>query len=258
MLRDSDYLGSTGENVVAQKRMMPQEKLIRIFLDGNLFSYLLCTPVDMKELVIGWLFTQGCIGALDEINSLSACDTETDINVWLRSELASPPSKYRFVTSSGCSGGQVDSLQYFKDIEKLRSSLSVSGKDLVDIMSRMFDKLASIIDNSGLHCASLARSDNFSDILIGYDIGRHNAVDKVIGAGLLKDIDFASTILTTSGRISSDMVLKAAAAGVPIVVSPKSITTLAVDIASSAGIAAVGRLGRQDRIVVGQVSRIAD
>ena len=241
-----------------QQRTMPEEKLVKVFVNGSLFSFLLCTPINMKELAVGWLFTQGCIRSMDDINSLSVCDSMDDINVWLASEPTSPPSKYRFITSSGCSGGQVDSLQYFKEIEKLRSSLRVSGKDLVGIMSRMFDKLASITDNSGLHCASLARSDNFSDILIGYDIGRHNAVDKVIGAGLLEDIDFGSTILTTSGRISSDMVLKAAAAGVPVIVTQKSITTLAVDIASSAGIAVVGRLNKPDAAVMGQADRIAD
>jgi FdhD protein len=258
MLLDSDYSGTAGENAVARKGTLPQERLIRIFLNGNLFSYLLCTPVDMKELVIGWLLTQGCIGALNDIDSLKACDSDTDVNVWLRSELALSPSKYHFVASSGCSGGQLNSLRYFKDIKKLESPLTVNIKDLAGLMSGMFRKLATVTNNAGLHCASLTASDDFSNMLLTYDIGRHNAVDKVIGAGLLKDIDFASAILTTSGRISSDMVLKAATAGVPIIVSPKSITTLAVDLASSAGIAAVGRLGRQGRIIAGQVGRIAE
>jgi FdhD protein len=243
---------------MARNGTMPQEKLIRIFLNDRLFSHLLCTPVDMKELVVGWLLTQGCIGALDDIDSLRVCDSDTDVNVWLRSELDSSPSRHHFVTASGCSGGQVNSLQYFKDIKKLESPLTVHVDDLTVLMSGMFRKLANVGNNRGLHCASIAAGGDYSSILLRYDIGRHNAVDKVIGAGLLKGIDFSSAILATSGRISSDMVLKAATAGVPIIVSPKSITTLAVDIASSAGIAAVGRFGRRDRIVAGQVDRIAE
>jgi len=239
-----------------QQRTLPEEKLIRVFINNNFFSYLLCTPVSIKELAIGWLFTQGYINILDDVNSLNACDDMLDINVYLKSEPPSSSSKYDFITSSGCGGGQVSSLQYFKDIKKLRSSLEVNVKNLVSVMSEMLRKLASITSSSGLHCAALVRNDDFSDLLIGYDVGRHNAVDKVIGAGLLKGVDFDSTIMTTSGRISSDMVLKAAAAGVPIIASQRSVTTLAVDIASSAGIAVVGRLNRPSRIVAGKIERI--
>jgi len=74
----------------------------------------------------------------------------------------------------------------------------------------------------------------------------------------MKNIDFGSSILATSGRISSDMVLKAVAAGVPVLASQRSVTTLAVEIAEAAGIALVGRLSKPDRIILGQKDRIMD
>lgn len=241
---------------MARTSTLPQEELIRLFINGRFFSHLLCTPVNMKELAIGWLFTQGIINSLDEMSSLDLCDGVSDIRVSLKSEVVWQPSQYRPVTSSGCSGGQMNSLQYLKDVAKLESSLTVRSRDLVRIMSAMFHKLAALNNNSGMHCASLVSGADFSDMLLGYDVGRHNAVDKVIGAGLLKGIGFDRTVLATSGRVSSDMVLKAAAAGVPIIVSQRSVTSLAAHIASSAGIAVVGRLTKPDRLVIGQTDRI--
>lgn len=237
---------------------LPQEELIRLFINDRFFSHLLCTPVNMKELTVGWLFTQGIINSLEDITSLNLCDGVSDIRVSLEAELITQPSQYRPVTSSGCSGGQVNSLQYLKDMVKLESSLTVSSRDLVRMMSAMFHKLVALNNNSGMHCASLVNGVDFSDMLLTYDVGRHNAVDKAIGAGLLKGIDFGSAILATSGRVSSDMVIKAAAAGVPVIASQRSVTSLAADMAASAGIAVVGRLNKPDRLVLGQTDRIID
>jgi len=241
-----------------KQKSLPQEQLLGLFINGRFFSHILCTPVDVKELTIGWLFTQGYIAGTDDINSLGVCDGVTDISVSLRTGFPSQPPKYRPVATTGCAGGQVNPAEYFKDMEKLTSSLKVSGSCLPAVMSAMFRDLASRGSMSGMHCASLASGNNFTDLLVGHDVGRHNAVDKVIGAGLLRGIDFGSAVLATSGRVSSDMVLKAMSVGVPVIVSQRSVTTLAAAIAESVGIAIVGRLNKPDRIILGQTDRITD
>ncbi len=240
------------------KRALPQEEVIRLYMNGDLFTHLLCTPVSMKELAIGWLFTQGIVTGLEDITSLDVCDGVSDIRVALSPESDARSSRYRPITSSGCGGGQINSLQYLKKVARLESSLTVRTSDLVSIMSRTFRELASLNANSGMHCASLVSGGDFSDMLLAYDVGRHNAVDKAIGAGLLKGIDFGSAILATSGRVSSDMVIKAATAGLPVIASQRSVTSLAADMASSAGIAVVGRLNKPDRLILGQRDRIVD
>ena len=77
-------------------------------------------------------------------------------------------------------------------------------------------------------------------VIIKEDIGRHNAVDKVIGAALQCGVKFGETIICSSGRLSSDMILKAASAGIPVVVSRTAPTSLAIDIAEEMGITLIG------------------
>jgi FdhD protein len=120
----------------------------------------------------------------------------------------------------------------------------------------MFRRLREIDPGSGIHCASISESGQDGSILTSYDIGRHNAVDKAIGAGALNSVDFSRTVLATSGRISSDMVLKAIQAGIPILVSQRSVTSLAAAMADKAGIAIVGRMGKDEPVIIDCKSRV--
>lgn len=94
----------------------------------------------------------------------------------------------------------------------------------------------------GVHCAALGNGDGI--LHQSEDIGRHNAVDKVVGWGFLRDIPLNRLQLLTTGRVSSDMVAKAARAGIPVVISLSIPTSLAVEIAHRTGITLIGRAGR--------------
>ncbi|HUV29856.1 MAG TPA: formate dehydrogenase accessory sulfurtransferase FdhD [Acidobacteriota bacterium] len=241
-----------------QKGQLPEEKMVRLFLNGRFFSHLLCTPRDLKEFAVGWLFCQEYIDGPDQIDTLgvASCDGSPDISVCLSTPVPSQPSPASLVTPTGCGGGRIESSQYLRDLVPLTSPLTISAGRLPGIMSMMFRELASRGGGPGVHCAALVTGDDPSAWPMGFDVGRHNAVDKAIGAGLLHGVDFGAAILATSGRVSSDMVLKSARAGVPVVTSQRSVTTLAAEIAAAAGIAVVGRLNRPDRVVLGRVDRI--
>jgi FdhD protein len=86
-------------------------------------------------------------------------------------------------------------------------------------------------------------------LFLSEDIGRHNAVDKVIGRGLLTNVSFGTAQLLTTGRISSDIVMKTARAGIPVVISLSIATSLAVDLALRAGILLIGRGAKPEPIV---------
>lgn len=235
---------------------MPSEVLIQLHLNGRFFSRILCSPVDVRQLVVGWLFTHRLIENTDEIHALGVCEDLNDVRVELGDVCLQRLDDYRPVTTSGCSGGEVASQDYLGQIRKVISSACVDMSVIPGFMSAMFTRLRETCPSGGMHCASLIPIDNHSEMLTGCDIGRHNAVDKVIGAALLGGVDFGSSLLATSGRISSDMVLKAARAGVPVLLSPRSVTTMAADLADRADIAIVGRLSKSDRLITGNKKRI--
>jgi len=106
-----------------------------------------------------------------------------------------------------------------------------------------------------MHCAAL--SDGREILALSEDVGRHNAVDKVLGKGILKEVNFRSTMLMTTGRISTDMILKAANVACPFVVSRSIPTTSALELANNLGITVIGRINSSNPIVYMYEERIA-
>ncbi|GAB1457334.1 hypothetical protein MASR2M48_26420 [Spirochaetota bacterium] len=131
----------------------------------------------------------------------------------------------------------------------------------------------------GMHCAALALQHGASEpkgpdarlsmagtnpsipdgamyFVVREDVGRHNAVDKVIGRGCIDMVDFASACILSSGRIAADMVLKAAVARVPVIVSRSIPTTAAFDLAQELGLTIVGRIGDEEPAVYTNPERV--
>lgn len=235
---------------------LAQETLVRLFVNGQLFTHLLCTPSSLKEFAVGWLLGQGIINRFEDILSLAVCDELTDINVHLGSQTSDIEKRFKPIEAPGCGGGQINSLHYFESVKPVDSGLTIPVGECRRALSSMFRHLDEISPGSGVHCAAVFDQRDHMGMTFAYDVGRHNAVDKAIGAAILRSFDFAASMLTTSGRISSDMILKSALAGIPIVVSPRSVTTLASELAEKACIGIVGRLGKAEPVLVGYTTRI--
>ncbi len=241
--------------IVSENRLFPIEKMIRLFINGAYFSRILCTPHDLKELVIGWLYTQQIVDSPDDIDALGVCDSMTDVSIKLGHEIGDVRD-YDPVTSSGCGGGEMNARVYSDQVSKLDSDLSVEMSTLKDMLSKLFGCIAATEPSQGIHGALIIEISSSSREYFSYDIGRHNAVDKVIGAGLLHGIDFCRSVLIVSGRVSSDMTLKAIRAKIPVLVSPRSVTSMAAEIADMAGIAIIGRMAKQDQVLAGIRNRV--
>ncbi|HEY9054584.1 MAG TPA: formate dehydrogenase accessory sulfurtransferase FdhD, partial [Rectinemataceae bacterium] len=125
--------------------------------------------------------------------------------------------------------------------------------ELAALSRRMFGSAELYARTGGMHIAALAAGSRF---IAREDVGRHNAVDKVLGRALLDGIDLGGSILLTSGRIASDMAAKAINAGIPLLASRSIPTTEAFSLAVDAGLTLVGRLGSASPIVYTSGERV--
>jgi FdhD protein len=223
-------------------RKPPQESLIRIFINGEFVSALLCTPKDLKDLAFGWLYNQGFIESVDDVVSLGACDDMRDIQIRLSNSAYKGKDRSQFVKTSACMGGEISYRQFFRDTPKLPAGPMVSIQVLKPLMKKALSMAHSYSETGGIHCAAIASVTNQQVLACFEDVGRHNALDKVIGSLLLARQDPEDKMLLTSGRISSEMVLKAAHSRIPLIGSITTCTDLAVRIAKDAGLTVVGRV----------------
>jgi FdhD protein len=229
--------GSLAEDI---EDFVAVETKVRISVNGRHALSLYCSPQMIREFVVGVVINEGLIsgGWCAERISIEYGD---DINVDIPA--TGTIAEGEKTVTSGCAGGI--SLNRKLPDEKI-SDLSVF--DLRDIkeLYRQFQKRSEGYKaTGGVHSAALADSQTI--LVFTEDIGRHNAVDKVIGYALLEDIPFPGKIMLASGRLSSEIVSKCARCGIPLIISRAAPTSLSVEIAEASGLTLIG-FARGDRM----------
>ncbi|HTT68462.1 MAG TPA: formate dehydrogenase accessory sulfurtransferase FdhD [Gemmatimonadales bacterium] len=201
----------------------------------------MCTPDQLEELAVGWLHGEGYIGALADLLSLTPC--ATDLGFW--AELA--PARVeaiekdprRRVLASGCGAVSVA----LADPASLPATASRGEAPPAETLRARFKELyqrgTRYAETGGIHAAAL--TDGHALLQHAEDIGRHNAVDKVIGGILMAGRSPEGLGLLVTGRISAELAFKAARAGIVYVATPSVPSTLAQAIAKRAGLTLVGR-----------------
>jgi FdhD protein len=222
------------------------------------------TPGHDFELAAGFLHGEGVLGSLDQLRTVAYCTDRTltpdqEFNV-VTVDLDRPPLRppaERYAGPAGASSAcGVCGTESIDDVLRLCASHTpVRWPDLVvspDVLHGLPDRLREeqrvFASTGGLHAAGLFDDDG-TLLVAREDIGRHNAVDKVVGARLLSGSSPAAPVLCVSGRIGFEIVQKAVAAGVGVLAAVGAPSSLAVDLAARAGLCAVGFLNR-DRFVV--------
>ncbi len=238
------------------KEHMPQESLVRIFMNGDFLSAFLCTPRDVKELALGWLFNEGYVQSIEEIGSLAACEDLRDVHVQVPNPRPVEKDRDQMIRTSACMGGEISISQFSRDTQKLNGGPIVSLDHLKGLMKKTLALASSYKETGGIHCAGIASATDERILAVFEDVGRHNAFDKVIGRMLLAKLTPEEKVLLTSGRISSEMALKAAHSRIPIVATITTGTDLAVRIAEDAGITLVGRVLSASPVVLCGEQRI--
>ena len=231
MLKEFNCLKFDGDKFIESRHEVIEEVLLSIFINGKYFVTAMISPQMVKEFVIGHLFSEKVIKDIKEIESLQV--EENIVKVIINNPLKVLLVKKLIV--SGCGGGSsfLDELK----LPKISSNLKIDAGDI-------FSGLKSILNSDlhritgGVHVVGLFHKK--AVICISEDIGRHNALDKVIGCGLIKNVDFKEAFVACTGRISFDMALKCSVASIPIIASRGATTSLAIEIAEKTGLTTVG------------------
>jgi len=230
-----------------------REQPLTVYVNGERFLTLLCSPFMLEPLVLGYLWMEKVIAGLDDVAGLQISEVDGRAEVTLRQPVTLPTER---ILTSGCGGGitfRIDPRLF----PRITSGARVSPAELGDRMHDLLREAVHYHASRGIHGAALADRDRV--LLVAEDVGRHNAVDKLMGLALQRGIATTDRILLSTGRVSSEMLLKAARMSVPIVASRTSPTEMAVALAEQLGVTIVGYLrGDSLNLYAGQALELPD
>lgn len=209
-----------------------EEKLLSVYVNDILTMQLGCSVTGLAELVVGRLFTEGLIESADEIDCLSVCEQALRADVYLHSRNVNLSQRLPEVVPTCCTTNKVLDARFVRETKLSPVSPRPFDSAWIFHMARVFaqDKTGHA-RTRGVHSAYLATP--FEVLCMREDIGRHNAFDKVIGWALLGGIDLSECMVFTSGRIPTDMAVKAIRAGIPILATKTVATDKAIELARS-------------------------
>jgi FdhD protein len=216
-----------------------REQPLTVYVNGQRFITLLSTPRKLDALVVGYLWLEKVIGSVDEIRRLAVSEVDGRAEVDLIHEVELPDER---ILTSGCGGGITFRIDP-RVVPRLESSLRVPPARLFERMKELYTHAVGYRTSRGIHGAALADPDRL--LFMAEDVGRHNAVDKICGEALLARVPTQDRVLLSTGRVSSEMLLKGARMGVPLVVSRTSPTEMAVSIGEQLGMTVVGYLRQE-------------
>ncbi|MEW5921631.1 MAG: formate dehydrogenase accessory sulfurtransferase FdhD [Bacillota bacterium] len=220
---------------------VPSEMELTIYVNQQELVTILCTPIKLNYLVLGFLYAEGIISGTGDVVMMRVCEDDSLADVRLSNPEYKLPTQ-RTLTS-GCGGGPV-----FKTHgQRVDSDLVVTPAEVLSLMKQLQEEMELYRLSGGVHTSALSDTRNL--LAVAEDIGRHNTLDKIQGECLLRGISTRDRLLLTTGRVSSEMLLKAANMQAPVVVSRHSPTGSAVSLARNLGITLVGH-ARGGRLLV--------
>src|ERR1041384_1599309 len=221
------------------------ESPVSFTVNGQVWLTSMCTPVNLEAMAVGFLFNEGVIASMNEVEDVRVCEHGDNVDIWLSRSVEQPPSWRR---TSGCTGGvtAVDALARV-DVALDTSCPHILPETVGHLIEMFFEHQKLYRETGGVHTSAL--SDGEKIVLVTEDIGRHNTLDKIAGLCLINNLWPETRILITTGRISSEMLQKAARLQAPILISRTSPSSLSIEMAERYGITLIG-YARRDRFNV--------
>jgi FdhD protein len=222
-----------------------QEAILHVQINEMGYDVII-SPSAIKEFVYGNLLSEGFIKSSDDVMELNEKRKQDLINVILKLRTFEPSFLRKNYNIVWTECGSVPEIQKRKGerLRKIKSHHKFNSKDILGIQKSVRDKIAQMPKTGGLHYSALFDS-NFKLKHFAFDVGRHNAVDKAIGMNLLAGQGFEDRVLFTTGRVSSDIVVKCLRAKIPFVISKNSPLYTAITLARKYNLCLIGYLRGQ-------------
>ena len=269
---DFDYIEFDGERAAAVTRPVIAETPWALYVEKREWVTFMCSPIGLHQLALGFLLSEGVIGGLEDVWQLKVYLGENRVYMYfpdagLNGELAlptcaeaggsidvrlrrpAPERPERRILTSGCGGGVTfDDLA--GDRPPLQSDRKITAAQVSSLMRQLNESATLYRTSRGVHTSAL--SDGERLLVQAEDVGRHNTLDKIRGACMLDGIATHDRILISSGRISSEMIVKARKMQAPIVISRTSPTAMSIRLAREWNMTLIGYVrGRQMRVYTG-------
>jgi FdhD protein len=218
---------NTGEGVIT-------EQSVSLTVNGKLWLTFMCTPINLEELAVGFLYNENVIASKDEIEDIYICEHKDNVDIWLNKSVEEPKNWRR---TSGCTGGYTAAV--LEEVAPVKSNgLVLAPEKILNLVRNMFQSQEVYRKTGGVHTSALADGEEI--IFQLEDVGRHNTLDKIAGKILLDNITCFPRVILSTGRISSEMLQKAARLQTTILVSRTSPTSMSIELANKLGITLIG------------------
>jgi FdhD protein len=246
-----------GDDPVRRADVLAVEEPLEIRVGGNALAITMRTPGHDVELAAGFLVSEAVIGSGEEFRGAIHCggpgtggleNTYNVLDVTLAPGVTPPaPDMARnFYTTSSCGmcgKASIDAVETVSRYDVSTDDVTVDAVTIATFPDRLREQQAVFDKTGGLHAAALFDVDTGELLVLREDVGRHNAVDKVVGWAVLNDrLPLRRTVLQVSGRASFELVQKAVMAGIPVLAAVSAPSSLAVELAAASGLTLVGFL----------------
>jgi FdhD protein len=215
-----------------------EEALVTIYINGFELATIMCTPTELEPFGLGFIFNEGLVEELESIDHVHVSVQACCVDIWTRHPIKVPERK---IITSGCGGGITFEAPEI-GLTALQDDLHINSEQLSEVFNRLQESGDLYARSRGVHNAGL--TDGHQILAMAEDVGRHNTIDKLMGICLLSGIDPRGKTLLTTGRVSSEILKKAARMRCPLVASRNSPTSLSITMAEAFNITLVGYVRR--------------
>jgi FdhD protein len=246
--------GSDQDNNIANIKVI-HESSLTIYLNSQEIVTLMCILDHPKFLAIGYLLNQNMIKDNDKIKSIDFDDTIGVVVIRTNKKTDYEKILKKKITTSGCAQGTIFGNIYEKIQKiKLNSKIKIKKEWIYDISKKVNMTPSLYLEAGAVHGCVISKKNN--PIIYMEDVGRHNAVDKIAGYMFLNKIITKDKIFYTTGRLTSEMIIKTVKMGIPILISRSGFTSWGVDLAKKTNLTLIGRAKGKKYITLSGHQRI--